>query len=69
MLMPDLTAMQIEGAQVLPEVDEAIEQVQLALTEITDFSLSLSPAPTKVLDIQTAMNKAGSDAQTKLTSF
>jgi len=69
MLMPDLTAMQIEGAQVLPEVDEAMEQIEMALTEISDFSMSLTPAPTKVLDIQTAMTQAGSDAQAKLTSF
>ena len=69
MLMPDLTGMQIEGAQVLPEVDEAMEQIEMALTEISDFSMSLTPAPTKVLDIQTAMTQAGSDAQAKLTSF
>ena len=69
MLMPDLTSLQIEGAQVLPEVEQAMEQIQVALSEVSDFSISLSPAPSKVLDIQSAMTKAGSDAQAKLTSM
>jgi hypothetical protein len=69
MLLPDLKSLQIEGAQVLPEVEEAIEQIQVALSEVSDFSVSLSPAPSKVMDIQSAMSKAGSDAQAKLTSM
>ena len=69
MLMPDLTSLQIEGAQVLPEVEQAMEQIQVALSEVSDFSISLSPAPSKVSDIQSAMSKAGSDAQAKLSSM
>jgi hypothetical protein len=69
MLMPDLTSLQMDGAQVLPEVEEAMAQIQVALSEVSDFSVSLSPAPSKVMDIQTAMSKAGSDAQAKLSSM
>ena len=69
MLMPDLTALQIDGAQVLPEVDQAIAQMKTAISEVSDFSVSLSPAPAKVLDIQSAMSKAGGDAQAKLSSM
>jgi len=69
MLMPDLTSLQIEGAQVLPQVEQAMEQIQVALSEVSDFSISLSPAPSKVSDIQSAMSKAGSDAQAKLSSM
>ena len=69
MLMPDLTALQMDGAQVLPEVEQAMAQIQVALSEVSDFSVSLSPAPSKVLDIQSAMSKAGSDAQAKLSSM
>jgi hypothetical protein len=69
MLLPDLTALQMDGAQVLPEVEMAVEQVQIAIGEVSDFSVSLSPAPAKVLDIQSAMSVAGSDAQAKLSSL
>ncbi|MEY3654926.1 MAG: hypothetical protein RL739_3096 [Pseudomonadota bacterium] len=69
MLMPDLTALQIDGAQVLPEVDQAIAQMKTAISEVSDFSVSLSPAPAKVLDIQSAMSIAGGDAQAKLSSM
>jgi hypothetical protein len=64
MLMPDLTSL-----QVLPQVEQAMEQIQVALSEVSDFSISLSPAPSKVSDIQSAMSKAGSDAQAKLSSM
>ena len=67
--MPDLTSLQMDGAQVLPEVEQAMAQIQVALSEVSDFSVSLSPAPSKVLDIQSAMSKAGSDAQAKLSSM
>jgi hypothetical protein len=46
-----------------------MEQIQVALSEVSDFSISLSPAPSKVSDIQSAMSKAGSDAQAKLSSM
>jgi len=68
-LLPDLESLQIENVQVLPEIEEALEQVTLAMSEVSNFSISLSPAPTKVADIQGSMTKVGGQVQSTLTSL
>jgi hypothetical protein len=68
-LLPDLSALQIEEVQVLPEMNQALEQVDLALSDVSNFSISLSPAPNKVADIETAMQQAGAGAQSSISSL
>ncbi len=68
-LLPDLESLQIESVQVLPEIEEALEQVTVAISEVSNFSISLSPAPTKVADIQGSMTKVGGQVQSTLTSL
>jgi hypothetical protein len=68
-LLPDLTSLQIENVQVLPEVNQALEQVNLALSEVSNFSISLSPAPVKVADIQTSMTDVDGKVKNTLSSL
>lgn len=68
-LLPDLTSLQIENVQVLPEVNQALEQVKLALSEVSNFSISLSPAPIKVADIQASMTNIEGKVNNTLSSL
>lgn len=63
-LLPVLEEVQIEGAEVLPEIEQSLEQVDLSIGEIG--SVSLEPAPSKVPDIEKAMNEAAAGAQADL---
>jgi hypothetical protein len=63
-LLPTLETVQIEGAEVLPEVDQTLEQIDVAIGTMDQASVSLAPAPTKVPQITTAMTDA-SGAVTK----
>jgi hypothetical protein len=63
-LLPTLETVQIEGAEVLPEVDQTLEQIDVAIGTMDKASVSLAPAPTKVPLITTAMTDA-SGAVTK----
>jgi hypothetical protein len=57
-LLPALEEVRIEGAEVLPELDQTVEQVQASIASVESASLSLEPAPSKVADIQSAMTGA-----------
>ena len=63
-LLPILQTVQIEGAEVLPEIMQTLNNVKLAIGSIDLASLSLAPAPSKVPQIQTAMT----DASTAITT-
>ena len=63
-LLPILQTVQIEGAEVLPEIMQTLQNVKLAIGSIDLASLSLAPAPSKVPEIQTAMT----DASTAITT-
>jgi hypothetical protein len=67
-LLPALEDVQIEGAEVKPEIDESIEQVNASLGAVNSASTSLAPAPSKVGDIRTSMQERSSDIQDKLGS-
>jgi superoxide dismutase len=56
--LPALEEVQIEGAEVLPEVDQTLEQIAIASGTMDKASVSLAPAPTKVPQITTAMTDA-----------
>ena len=63
-ILPVLEEVQIEGAEVLPEVDQTLEQIDAALGSMDLASAALQPAPSKVPLINEAMTQA-SDAVTQ----
>ncbi len=65
-LLPAMEDIRIEGAEVLPELDQSIEQVNGAIARVSAASLSLEPAPSKVAAIKTALSAASSQASSTL---
>ena len=63
-LLPILEEVQIEGADVLPEVLQSLEQIDLAIGEINTASVSLEPTPSKIPDI----SKATADASASVNA-
>lgn len=63
-LLPVLEEVQIEGAEVLPEIMQSLEQIDITLAEIKVAPVSLAPTPSKIPDIEAAMS-AASGAVTK----
>jgi hypothetical protein len=59
-LLPVLEELRIEGAEVLPELDQSLEQVNASIASVAAASLSLDPAPNKVADINAALLEASS---------
>ena len=57
-LLPILEEVQIEGADVLPEIEQSLEQVELTIDEIKLQPVSLEPTPSKVPAINDAMSEA-----------
>jgi hypothetical protein len=69
LILPDLSALQIEGAQVLPEIEDSIAQMKAATDKVSNFSISLSPAPSKVADITTSMTSNGAKVSSVLAAM
>ncbi|HEX8609692.1 MAG TPA: hypothetical protein VF800_00180 [Telluria sp.] len=67
-LLPVLEELRIEGAEVLPELDQSLAEVKLSIAKFSGASLSLDPAPDKVAQIAAAMKAAADEAQTTLAS-
>ena len=65
-LLPVLEEVQIEGAEVLPEIEQSLEQVELTIGEIKVAPVSLEPTPSKVPGIETAMTEAGASVTSTL---
>lgn len=59
-LLPALEDLQIEGAKVLPEVEQTLEQIDLTMAQIDKAKASLEPAPSGVPAISTAITDASS---------
>ncbi|HEX8403306.1 MAG TPA: hypothetical protein VF670_01710 [Duganella sp.] len=68
-LLPVLEEVRIEGAEVLPELDQSLEQVELSIAKFSGASLSLDPAPDKVGEIADAMSTAADDAKKALAAL
>jgi hypothetical protein len=62
-LLPLLEEVQVEGAEVLPEIEQTLEQIDLTLGSIDLAGVSLEPTPSRVPLIETAMT----DASTSVT--
>jgi hypothetical protein len=57
-LLPVLEELQIEGAEVLPEIEQTLEQIALTMGSIDLAGVSLEPTPSKVPQIETTMTDA-----------
>lgn len=68
-LLPVLEEVRIEGAEVLPELDQSLAQVELSIANFSGASLSLDPAPDKVGEIAGAMTTAADDARKALAAL
>jgi hypothetical protein len=67
--LTNLSSLQIEGAQVLPKINTSLAQVKVSLTTISKFSINLSPAPSKVGDINTGMTASSTKAQSDISAL
>jgi len=65
-LLPVLEEVQIEGAEVLPEIEQSLEQVELSIGAIKVAPVSLEPTPSKVPAIADAMTEAGASITSSL---
>ncbi|MBX3656349.1 MAG: hypothetical protein KF686_19405 [Ramlibacter sp.] len=65
-LLPILEEVQIEGAEVLPEILQSLEQIDLTLGELKLAPVSLAPTPSKIPEIETAMRDASSSVTATL---
>lgn len=65
-LLPILEEVQIEGAEVLPEIEQSLEMVEVTIGEIKLAPVSLAPTPSKVPGIETAMTEAGASVTSTL---
>jgi hypothetical protein len=68
-LLPVLEELRVEGAEVLPELEQSLEQVELSIASFAGASLSLDPAPDKVAQITDAMKAAASRADATLSAL
>lgn len=68
-LLPVLEDIRIEGAEVQPELDLALEQLATAIASMGEASLSLEPAPTKIAAITTSITDAASKATAALDAL
>lgn len=68
-LLPVLEDVRIESAEVLPELEQSLAQVELSIARFSGASLSLDPAPDKVGEIADAMTTAADDTRKALASL
>lgn len=68
-LLPLLETLQIEGAEVLPEIEQTLAQIDLTLAEINLAGVSLEPTPSKVPLIQKAIDAASGKVSKTLSDL
>ena len=68
-LLPLLEALQIEGAEVLPEIMQTLAQIDVIIAGIGSATLSLEPAPSKIPDITATMDSFSADITDTLGSL
>jgi hypothetical protein len=66
-LKPALESVQIEGARVLPEVDQTLDEIGNALDRVETTSLSVQPAPDGIGAIGSALDEAAARVAGKLS--
>lgn len=65
-VLPILEEVQIEGAEVLPEVEQTLAQLDASMATINLATVSLEPAPSGVPAISTSMTEASSSVTSTL---
>jgi hypothetical protein len=68
-LLPALEEVQMEGAEVLPEIEESLDNINSSLGSVDTASVSMTPAPSKVPEIQTSMTSASSNITSTLNAL
>jgi len=65
-LLDVLEDVQIEGAEVLPEVQQSLAKISDTLTSVQGASGSMTPVPNKVPDVKTAMDSTSAEINKSL---
>ncbi len=65
-LLNVLEDVQIEGADVLPEVDQSLAQISMTLGSMQNAEGSIEPAPNKVPGVKAAMDSVSADVSSAL---
>lgn len=68
-LLPALENLQIETAEVMPEINQSLVKVDQTMASVGSVSASLSPTTAGVADIQTAVNGASSRTSKQLADL
>ncbi len=68
-LLPALEDLQIETAEVMPEINQSLVKVDQTLVSVGSVSASLSPTTAGIADIQTALNEASSRTSKQLADM
>lgn len=68
-LLPALEDLQIETAEVMPEINQSLVKVDQTMASVSSVSASLSPTTAGVADIQTAVNEASSRTSKQLADM
>lgn len=68
-LLPILEEVQLENAQVLPEIDQTLEQIDVTMGGIDQAGVSLEPAPLQIPKIEEAMTEAGGNVKKTLDAL
>jgi len=68
-LLPALENLQIETAEVMPEINQSLVKVDQTMASVSSVSASLSPTTAGVADIQTAVNEASSRTSKQLADM
>ena len=67
--LPLLEELQIEGAEVLPEIMQTLEQIDVTIAGIGSASVSLEPAPSKIPAISATMDSSSAGITDTLGSL
>lgn len=68
-LLPILEEVQLENAQVLPEIDQTLEQIDVSIAGVDQAGVSLEPAPQQIPKIEEAMTEAGGNVKKTLDAL
>lgn len=68
-LLPALEDLQIETAEVMPEINQSLVKVDQTMASVSSVTASLSPTTAGVADIQTAVSEASSRTSKQLADI
>lgn len=68
-LLPILEEVQLGNAQVLPEIDQTLAQIDVSIGGVDQAGVSLDPAPLQIPKIEEAMTEAGANVKKTLDAL